>query len=428
MRCPNCGTDSASSSPRCARCDALLAPPSADDATALDDTARAGDATSLDETTRDPYGAPPQPGRAPNTDDATIQDSPYGAPYGGQAGGSPPDTDDAATQNHPYGGTPMGSTPRGGNPSDTGDAATQDDPYRDLYSDPPGGSSPETDDPTIQSDTYRAPYGSAPYGSGPPGGSGGPGGVPVPWEPAPPPWADQSPVQWEARPDHTLNMPPSEERTTHLSPEPWAAEPWSEPAIWQPPPPPKRSTLPYFLGAAGVVLLIGVALGIVFWPSGSGSSPPAASGPSTGQSPSVASASDSPAAGGDLDAQAGAVNDLLEEMGGTRSDLGTVVTQGCPVDGVRRVLDARRGQLETARGLDVSALDDGAEMKAALVRALEASTESNQRYLDGAPGCPSEGEVADVNQRASSAKSEFIGYWNPVAQQAGLPSRTESDI
>ncbi|MGI5204597.1 hypothetical protein ACQEU6_23815 [Spirillospora sp. CA-108201] len=250
----------------------------------------------------------------------------------------------------------------------------------------------------------------------------------MPWDPEPPPWAGQGPVQWEARPEHTLNMPPGEERTTHLSPEPWAAESWSEPAIWQPPAPPKRSTLPYFLGAAGVVLLIGVALGIVFWPSGSTSSPPAASGPSTGQSQDPASPSESPAAGGDLDAQAGAVDDLLQEMGGTRSDLGSVVTQGCPVDGVRRVLDARRGELERARGLDVSALDNGAEMKAALVRALEASTESNQRYLDGAPGCPSDGEVADVNQRASSAKSEFIGYWNPVAQKAGLPARTEGDI
>ncbi|WP_143227212.1 hypothetical protein [Actinomadura mexicana] len=325
-----------------------------------------------------------------------------GAPMGGiPPGGNPPGNSEATVQGHSYG-APMGSVPQGGNP-------------------------PDADDATIQNDTYHAPYGGGPYGGGAPGDSGQ-AGVPVPWEPVPPPWADQSPVQWEARPDHTLNMPPSEERTTHLAPEPWAAEPWSEPAIWQPPAPPKRSMLPYFLGAAGVVLLIGVALGIVFWPKGSGSAPPAASEPSTGQSQSVASASDSPAPGGDLDAQAGAVDDLLGEMGGTRSDLGTVVTQGCPVSGVQRVLDARRGQLEKARGLDVSALDHGAEMKAALVRALEASTESNQRYLDGAPGCPSDSEVADVNQRASSAKSEFIGYWNPVAQQAGLPARTEGDI
>ncbi|MEU9839400.1 hypothetical protein AB0C69_09290 [Actinomadura sp. NPDC048032] len=400
MRCPNCGTDSASGSPRCARCDAPLVTPGTGDAAAWTNAAGAGDATVQDETVRDPFTAPPG-GGAPDADDATVQDDPYRSLYGGT----------------PYG-APSGSAPQAGSPPDADDPTIQNDPYRAPYSGTPMGSPPpNADDATVQG---------AQYGGGAPGESA-PGGVPVPWEPAPPPWADQSPVQWEARPDHTLHMPPAEERTTHLSPEPWA-EPWSEPAIWQPPAPPKRSTMPYFLGAAGVVLLIGVALGIVFWPSGSNSSPPAASGPSTGQSQGVASASDSPTSEGDLDAQARAVNDLLEEMGGTRSELGTVVTQGCPVSGVRRVLDARRGELEKARALEVSALLDGEEMKAALVRALEASTESNQRYLAGAPGCPSESEVADVNQRASSAKNEFIGYWNVVAEKAGLPTRTESDI
>ncbi|MGI5417399.1 hypothetical protein [Actinomadura luteofluorescens] len=468
MRCPNCGTESASSSPRCALCDAPLVPPGAADATAQDNTAGAGDTTAQDPTTRDPFSAPPSTW-TPNEADATVQDTPYrnpppggtppepddatvqGNPYGiGPMGGAPASGDDATVQGNAYGGAPYGGSPMGGAPPNAEDATLQGDPYGSAPygGSPMGGAPPNADDATLRGDPYgSAPYGGSPmggvpaggddatlrgdpyggalYGGGQPGESA-PGGVPVPRDPVPPPWADQGPVQWEPRPEHTLHMAPGEERTTHLSPEPWAAEPWSEPAIWQPPAPPKRSMLPYFLGAAGVVLLLGVALGIVFWPSGSSTSPPAASEPSTGQSPSAASAS--PASSGDLEAQAGAVNDLLEEMGGTRSELGSVVTQGCPVSGVQRVLDSRRGELEKARALDVSALDNGAEMKAALVRALEASTESNQRYLDGAPGCPSDSEVADVNQRASSAKSEFIGYWNPVAQKAGLPARTEGDI
>ncbi|WP_160161113.1 hypothetical protein [Actinomadura sp. K4S16] len=340
------------------------------------------DATVQDHTSRDPFGAPPSP---PGADDATTQDETLRAPYGGN-----PFSGASMGEGAPGGGAPGGG-PVGGAPGSGGGF---------------GGYAP---------------------GGGLPGESPAAGGVPVPRDPVPPPWEGQNPVQWEAQPDHTLHMPPAEERTTHLSPEPWA-DPWAEPAIWQPPAPPKRSTLPYFLGAAGVVLLIGLALGIVFWPSGSDSPPPTASGPSTGQSQGAASASDSPTSGGDLDAQAAVVNGLLDDMGGTRSELGTVVTQGCPVDGVRRVLDQRRGQLAKARGLEVGALLNGEEMKAALVRALEASTESNQRYLAAAPGCPSEGEVADVNQRASSAKSEFIGYWNPVAEKAGLPARGESDI
>ncbi len=251
--------------------------------------------------------------------------------------------------------------------------------------------------------------------------------VPVPREPLPPPWAGQAPTPWEPAADYTTPMPPSEERSIPLSPEPWA-----EPAIWQPPAPPRKSRLPYFLAAAGAVLLIGVALGIVFWPSGSGSpeASPAAVQPSAAPSGAMSETGGTEETGdtGDFDAQAGAVNTLLDEMGGTRSALGGVVEEGCPVDGLQRILDQRRGQLEKARELDVSALDNGAEMKDALVRALEASTESNQRYLDVAPGCPSDEEVSDVNSRASNAKGEFIGYWTPIAERAGLPSRTESDI
>ncbi|MFG1856391.1 hypothetical protein ACGFJT_31475 [Actinomadura geliboluensis] len=324
MRCPNCGTDTTSSSPTCMRCNAPLPP---------DDDATVGDATA-----RDPFGQPP---------------GGFGRPPGG-------------------------------------------------FGQPPGG--------------FGQPSGGDPFGE-----------VPVPRDPVPPPWAGQSPTPWEPAGDFTTPMPPSDEHSTQLSPEPWA-----EPPIWQPPPPPGRSRLPYLLGAAGAVVLLGVALAIVFWPSGSSGPerPPAAvqeSAPQESSPPTQGVVSETGDTG-DLDAQAGAVNELLEAMGATRSSLGTVVEEGCTTSGLQRILEERRGQLEKARELEVGAMQNGTQMKDALIRALEASTESNQRYLDVAPGCPSDGEVADVNQRASSAKSEFIGYWTPIAEQAGLPARTESDI
>lgn len=272
---------------------------------------------------------------------------------------------------------------------------------------------PPDGDATAHDATTRDPFGG--------------GEVPVPRDPVPPPWAGQGPTPWQTPADYTTPMPPSDERSISLSPEPWA-----EPPIWQPPPPRGKSRLPYFLGAAGAVLLIGVALGIVFWPSGSDTpeNPPAAvqpSGPPASEQPSQGTVSETEDTG-DLDAQAGAVNDLLDRMGATRSALGTVVEEGCTTSGIQRILEERRGQLESARELQVSALDSGTQMKDALVRALEASTESNQRYLDVAPGCPTDDDVSDVNQQASSAKSEFIGYWTPIAEQAGLPARSESDI
>lgn len=299
---------------------------------------------------------------------------------------------------------------------------------------PPGGdaTTPDPGDATVQEShgndltVYDPPStpGPAP-GPGPGLGSG---------EPLPPPWASspQQPVQWGSPPapphDYTTPMPPSDETHTQLSPEPWA-----EPAIWQPPAPPKKSRTPYVLAAAGAVLLFGVALGIVFWPSGSdtpvrpGGAVPSAQGQSA-EPATEEPGGDTEQPGGDVEGQARAVDGLLEEMGSTRTQLGGVVVAGCPADGLRRVLDKRQSQLERARALDVSALDNGAQMKDALVRALEASTESNQRYLDVAPGCPTESEVADVNQRASNAKSEFLDYWTPIAEQTGLPARSEGDI
>ncbi|WP_067459497.1 hypothetical protein [Actinomadura macra] len=199
--------------------------------------------------------------------------------------------------------------------------------------------------------------------------------------------------------------------------------------MWQPPAPAKKSKQPYLLIAAGVLLLAGVALGIVLWPSGPKPNP-AAGNTGTQQSPRIAadSTSGSPTADGDLTEQAGVVNELLKEMSGTRSDLGSVVTAGCGTTGLQRIRDQRQEQLGKARALEVSAFDDGDALKDALVRALEASVASNRRYLAVSPGCPSDDEVQSLNQEASDAKSEFIRLWTPIAEQAGLDPRSEGQI
>ncbi|MDL4814857.1 hypothetical protein [Actinomadura opuntiae] len=295
--------------------------------------------------------------------------------------------------------------------------------------------------PASPGDLFSKPSPGAP-GAAPGGfGSGYGDPLPPPWIPVPdPPEAGT----WQAPPDHTTPMPPSGEHSTQLGQEPWAErstqlgpEPWSEPAIWQPPAPAKRNGAMYFLVAAGVVLLVVIALGIVFWPSGSGKPARSVAGPAsspTGQTVTTEeeSPTDSPTAdaspSGDTTTQARAVDGLLEEMGQTRSELGTVVEEGCTIEGLQRIRDERQGQLDRANALDVSALDNGTAMKDALVRALRASVESNQRYLDVAPGCPSDDDVASANQEATDAKNEFIGYWAPIAQQVGLPARNGDNI
>ncbi|MFB4301452.1 hypothetical protein [Actinomadura sp. NTSP31] len=310
------------------------------------------------------------------------------------------------------------------------DPSVEDETTRDYGVPPASPGSP------FERPSAGAP-GPAPGGFG--GGYGDP--LPPPWVPVPDP--PEQPQPW--RPDHTTPLPPSGEHSTQLGAEPWAErstqlgpEPWAaEPAIWQPPAPAKRNGALFLLVGAGVVLLVVVALGIVFWPSGSGKPARSVAGPASSasgqpvttddESPSDSpSPDDSPS--GDMTAQARAVDGLLDEMAQTRSELGTVVEEGCTTSGLQRIHDERQGQLDRANALDVSALDNGTAMRDALVRALRASVESNQRYLEVAPGCPSDDDVAGANQEASDAKNEFIGYWTPIAQQAGLPARDGDNI
>jgi flagellar basal body-associated protein FliL len=254
-----------------------------------------------------------------------------------------------------------------------------------------------------------------------------PPGQPV-QQPPEPPWAPQNWPPPSGPPADPSPWPPRDgEPVRPLSPEPWA----EEPEIWRPPPPPKRSLVPFVLAGAGVVVLAAVALAIIFWPASGQGPPPPPNSPaqqqSTGAEPSAQSAQ-AEDTGPKLAQQAGRVDALLTEMAGTRSNLSAAVTAGCQSDDLQQVLSQRRDQLAKARGLQVDGLENGTRMREALVRALDASIASNQRYLDAAPGCPSEAEVANANSRASQAKNEFIDYWRPNAEKAGLPARSAGQI
>ncbi|MFG2006623.1 hypothetical protein ACGFNU_46500 [Spirillospora sp. NPDC048911] len=210
-------------------------------------------------------------------------------------------------------------------------------------------------------------------------------------------------------------------------------EPWDEPEIWQPPPPrQKKRALPLILIAAGVVLLAALASAIVFWPNDSSNNAGVTPTPqqSTSIEPTDTGGGETPTAttsGPELTEQAGKVDALLTEMVATRSELGTVTGDGeCESSGLRRIRTQRQDQLEKARGLEVSALESGTEMKDALVRALQASVESNSNYLSMAPDCPS--TATDADTRASEAKADFVRYWTPIAEQAGLQVRSADAI
>ncbi|XVQ11700.1 hypothetical protein ACQP1W_03695 [Spirillospora sp. CA-255316] len=274
------------------------------------------------------------------------------------------------------------------------------------------------------------PYPPGPLGSPPPPwgpSAGDPAGDPGGWPSSPPPASSPPP------------MPPHGDRdgetTISLSEEPWDNDQWVEPEIWNPDQIRKKSPLPYVLLGGGVVALLAIALAIVFWPSSSNTGKPTANTPAAPGSQSAGTenqpVSDSPSDSGgatDLNRQAGQVDALLTEMSSTRSELGSVVTSGCQTADLERIRTQRQEQLGKAKALDVSSLENGTAMRDALVRALEASVESNQRYLDVSPGCPSDDDVAPINGQASQAKRDFIGYWRPNAEKAGLDVRSADDI
>ncbi|MGI5166816.1 hypothetical protein ACQEU3_20930 [Spirillospora sp. CA-253888] len=273
--------------------------------------------------------------------------------------------------------------------------------------------------------------------------------LPPPWSesPAPPPeapgWTPPPPAQspgWSTPPPPRPVPPPPPpagpgETSIALSP-----EPWDEPAIWQPPEPPRRNRKPYLLIAAGAVVLAIVAAAIVLWPTGDDRGadqagdtkqqtgrPTPEAGEDTGTDDASETPTDEtsePTASGDKAQQARALDSLLGEMAATRSELATGTEGDCDQAILRRVGTQRADQLEQARGLETGALDNGAEMKSALVRALEASVESNRLYQS--EGCPTEPRSAD--QRATSAKGEFLGYWNQIARDQGLTTRDQGGI
>jgi len=196
--------------------------------------------------------------------------------------------------------------------------------------------------------------------------------------------------------------------------------------------------MPYVIIGGGVTILVLIALLIVVWPhdknnnanpplTQQGSSETEQTTADTSTDEPTASDSGSPTAGADVTEQAGKVDSLLSDMSSTRRELGTVTGDGdCDSAGLTRIRDQRQSELSTAQSLDVSALDNGSQMKDALVRALQASLDSNKHYLSVAPDCPS--EATDADQRATQAKSEFLQYWGPVAEQAGLAARSADAI
>lgn len=145
--------------------------------------------------------------------------------------------------------------------------------------------------------------------------------------------------------------------------------------------------------------------------------------------------------------QALAIDDLLEESGPSRRRLRPAIEKvlSCSdvdtgIETIEDVTRERTEQVERAGKLSVDALPNGADIKDALVKALRASLRADKSYLRwadrfGAAGCrgrangdPDYDAGQAASREATSAKAEFVEIWNPIAQEEGLPERTDREI
>jgi len=147
-------------------------------------------------------------------------------------------------------------------------------------------------------------------------------------------------------------------------------------------------------------------------------------------------------------AQAMAIDQLLDAGGESRSSLRTAIreVQQCSgidsgIAAIQAVVRQRSSQLQGARLLQVGALQDGSELRSDLIAAFQYSVAADQDYLLWAQGiqnetCTENASPGDAHYAAALAaddsatakKKSFLSLWDPIAAEQGLAQRPEDTI
>ncbi|TMR99737.1 hypothetical protein [Nonomuraea basaltis] len=143
--------------------------------------------------------------------------------------------------------------------------------------------------------------------------------------------------------------------------------------------------------------------------------------------------------------QAGKMDELLSSSSSSRADLSVAIERAsrCKrggVEDIQHITASRRDQLAAANALAVSAIPGGADLKDALVDALDASYDADAAFLSWARhhvGGKCAGPVAedrdfkrgvDRSKAAQMAKAQFAKAWRPLAETHGLTKWKPSTI
>jgi DNA-binding helix-hairpin-helix protein with protein kinase domain len=185
-----------------------------------------------------------------------------------------------------------------------------------------------------------------------------------------------------------------------------------------------------------VLAVIGLVVALVVHAAVSGSSTSTASSsagtPVTGASP-------------DGQAEATQVDDLLQSSKATRTALSNAynLVFDCSdvADGLsdlQQVASQRSSQISQAQALQTAGLANGTELQSELVQFLQDSLTADNYFVtwaqDESSNCTAAANDGSYNSGMSASstavadKSSFLSLWNPVAQNEGLETMSQSDL
>jgi tRNA A-37 threonylcarbamoyl transferase component Bud32 len=210
---------------------------------------------------------------------------------------------------------------------------------------------------------------------------------------------------------------------------------------WTTPPPPRRSRglvvgiVVAVVAVAGAAVAVALALGSKS--TGSGGPPNAVGSTSpAGHSPTANLAR----------SEATALNNLLVTSMNNRPawdslvpDVANCSNLSFDISQISKIRSARTTELASASGLQVSALTNGASLKADLIQALRLSMRIDTNYLKWAEQQQSTGcgvgynssyyqAASNADPQASNIKRQFLALWNPIATTYGFPNLTVPQV
>ncbi|MEO3787023.1 hypothetical protein ABGB12_27175 [Actinocorallia sp. B10E7] len=198
---------------------------------------------------------------------------------------------------------------------------------------------------------------------------------------------------------------------------------------------------PLIAGLVAALLTATLVVGYVFWTKDDDSdksfSQPSTSQNSESKTEKDSPDSEAPDAAGDPQAEAEAVDTVLSDMSASRKKLAnityTCANKSKDISAFETVIEEREGQLSDVNGLSFGSLENGEEVKNALIDALQASIDSNQEaltWLKDEDGCDKDAaaRLKEVTDKATDTKRTFLDLWNPIATERGLQTWTRENI